>query len=87
MQEKKKYRGAFAESQRVALESCFQKPPRLDFHEKAAFDAEVERRLGMDDDRSTTGAVKIPFEAPARGHLKLVAPNNHKDGHSLDRKI
>lgn len=69
IQEKKKYRGAFAESQRVALESCFQKPPRLDFHEKAAFDAEVERRLGMDDDRSTTGAVKIPFEAPARGHL------------------
>lgn len=61
MQEKKKYRGLFAESQRVALESCFGKPPPLDFHEKSAFDAEVERRLGVDDDRSTTGAVKTPI--------------------------
>lgn len=69
MQEKKKYRGLFAESQRVALESCFGKPPLLDFHEKSAFDAEVERRLGMDDDRSTTGAVKTPIELPERGHL------------------
>jgi len=87
IQEKKKYRELFAKSQRVALESCFNKPPRLDFHEKSAFDAEVERRLSMDDDRSTTGAVRTPIDVPERGHLKLFTPYNHKDGHSLDRKI
>ena len=63
--EKKTYRGSFAASQRVALESCFGKPPKSDFHAKKAFDAEVQRRLGgSEDDRSTTGAVKTPVGLP-----------------------
>lgn len=63
-QEKKKYRGSFIESQRVAIESCFQKPPKSDFYAKSTFDAEIQRRLGIDDDASTTGAVRTPTRLP-----------------------
>jgi Type III restriction enzyme, res subunit len=64
-QEKQKYKAAFDDSQRVALESCFtDKAPKTDFYAKSDFDAEVARRLGAKPDsrRSSTGAVRTPLE-------------------------
>jgi hypothetical protein len=66
MQEKKKYKSAYDGSQRVALESCFDKPPKSDFYAKSEFDAEVARRMkghgNSRNSRSSTGAVRTPRE-------------------------
>lgn len=66
MQEKKKYKGAYDGSQRIALESCFGKPPKSDFYAKSEFDSEIARRnrssRSSRSNRSSTGAVRTPRE-------------------------